>query len=501
MDFKLSRGPWSEIFKGTIEGFECEARVNKEGYLLSLIYEKDEKGITGAIAEVFKVLYAKGNISAFIENIPKRALAVMVHSEEKTHKFFLVDSGPEYVPYKEKLFKLKIEALIAKASSFAKLLKEVSAAYDTDLLDMEECSDEEKAAFFSLPIANLIVAPMIKKRSKLPAIEISHGEIHFGITKAGNVAKEPFDFFERTLVFGATVPDRMHALHVLAESAMLSGFPLIIFDWEDAFRGLHYPNPHGEELKKYKMGLDPVGFPTKIFRAGEELKAQVELIDPEVLIELFGTGKTIASQVIIEAFKLGNFTNLQELMQKIMEVKETAKITPFKKREAQRILEVIEDIYPGLLASSTPVEEITKGWTHGISRANILLFSREDMRKNLLVLHTVVRALQRYFKEQGKSEKLRAIVIFTASNETIPRFKAKYTNNVIANDLAQLPQYGCGLIVEAENKSNINDAVRKLIAATIGVISSNDVGIVIENRKNYRALLRPGLSDCCKKKS
>lgn len=502
MELNLTHGPWTLIFKGESEGLESEIYINSESMILSIIYEKNKKGkAVGAVVELFKAFYTKGKISSFVETLPKRAIALIVHPGEKTYKFLLIDSGAVYVPYKEKMFAAHIEALIAKIASFSTLLQEVSTAYDIDLFEIQNCAEEEKSVFFSLPLANVLLMPVIKKRSESAIIEISHGEIHLGITKAGNIVKEPFDFFDRTMVSGGKKEDRTHVLHIFAESAMLSGMPVIIIDWEDAFKGLHYPNENYEELQKYKVSLEPVGFPVRIFTAGKELKAQVDLIDAQTFVELFGVGKTVAAQVIAEAFKLGSCANAGELIEKIDKVQESAKITPFKKREAQRIIKVINDAYPELLSGKIPVEEMIKPWTRGIGKANILLFSKEDLKKNLLILQTTVRALYYYLKQQGKSDKLKALLLFTDANEMIPKFKSKRVNEIIALDLSLLRSYGLGIIVEAEDKANIHDEVRNLIISHIGVIAGNDVGVVIEKRKNYRALVRPGLSNCCKKAS
>jgi len=499
MELKASNGPWSDVFRGNLEGFDYETKINNSGLLVSLIYEKNGNGISGVIAEVFKVLYAKGDVLAFLRHIPKRTMLISLHTEEKTHQFMLIDSGSEYIPYDERAVTSKVDALISRVASLSGLLKQVSAAYDTDLLEIEQCDEDTKKAFFTLPLVNLIVAPITKKVSRPEVIELSHGEIHFGITKAGTTVKEPFDFFERTLVFGGSWPERAHVLHVLAESAMLSNLPLVIIDWEDAFRGLHYPNPKEDELKKYKAELDAVGFPIKIFKAGEELKAAVEHIDANALIELFGIGNTIVAQVIIETFKRGNFKTFDELKKRVMDVEETPKITSFKKREAQRIFELLEDIYPEFFSDGIPLEEITKKWSRNISRANILLFSKDDLRKNMLALQVAIKALKKYFSEKGQSDKLKAVLIFTAANTTIPKFKSNYINRAIASDLAEMVKYGCGLIVETADRINVSDDITKLGLSTIGIIAGNDIAVVIENRKNYRVFLRPGLSNCCAK--
>ncbi|MEM4662513.1 MAG: hypothetical protein QXM75_00650 [Candidatus Diapherotrites archaeon] len=499
MELNVTGGPWHDLLIGSIEGFDYEVKISKDNTIISMIYEKSGKTIKAVLLEVFRVLHAKGDATSFLRHIPKRTIALNIHSQDGSSQFILIDSGIEYIPYDKNNIIQKVEEMIKRIESLTNILLKVSLAYDIKLTELKDCDEEIKSTFFSMPLVNLLVAPLTKKCHSPDILEVSHGEIHLGITKTGAMVKEPFDFFERTVVFGGQEKDRIHVLHILAESAIISGFPLIIIDWTDSFRGLNVANQNIAELTKYKVELDPVGFPTKVFTAGVDIKVQVEYIDPEVLIELFGIGKNIAGQVIIEAFKKGNFKTIEELKKKISEIEETPKITPFVKREAQRIIEVIECIYPDIFSNTTPVEEITKKWARGLSRANILLFKGDDFRKSILILQTTLVALKNHLKSQGASNKMRAILFFTAGNMTIPRFSATYTNKRLASDVSEMTKYGCGLILEANDKIDINPDVSKLFFTSIGIIAGNDAAVVIENRKNYRVFIRPGLSDCCSK--
>ncbi|MCX8190456.1 MAG: hypothetical protein N3F05_04495 [Candidatus Diapherotrites archaeon] len=501
MEIKVSAGPWSDLLVGEIEGFSYEVKANSMNTILSIIHEKEGESTKAVLLEVFHVLHAKGDVTSFLKHLPKRTITLSISSSNISHQFVLVDSGVEYIPYDEIRISQKLDELVKRTETLKELILKVSSAYDVTLTELNNCDNETKSAFYSMPLINLIFAPIAKRGHSAEIIEVTHGEIHLGITKANTTVKEPFDFFERTVVFGGQESDRLHVLHVLAESAMLSDLPLIIVDWTDSFRGLNNPNKRFDELAKYKVELDPVGFPIKVFRSGLEINAQIEYVDPEALIELFGLGKNTISQVLVETFKRGGFKTIEELKRRIADIEETPKITPFVKRGAQRIIEVIECIYPGLFVNYTPVEDITKKWARGISRANILLFKSNDFRKDILSLQATTAALKTYFKSKGESSKLRWIVFFTASNMTIPRFSANYTSKRIAADLVEMAKYGCGLIVEASDKVDINSDVAKLFLSTIGIISGNDAAVVIENRKNYRALIRPGISDCCKKEN
>ncbi len=491
----LPAGPWDELASGTLEGLEQKVWISN-GRIFSAIVEKDENGIAGVLLNAYKVLYVSGDVEAFLQKIPKKVLLLVVHTKVANHSFFILDSGASYVEFSTAAMRKEAKALLARIESASKVLKNVSKAYDVSFKELDECSDEEKAAFFSLPLLSALLAPSTTKKAKPLIVEFGHGELFFGITRAGTVAKEPFDFFDKTLVFGSLKDSRLHVLHIIAESAMLSGIPLLIIDWYGAFRGLKNPNNSRNSLENFKVSLDPIGFPCRFFDASKDIGVQLNNIDGRVLVELFGIGNNIASQIIEKVFSEAKFTTLNELLERIAAQEETAKVTPFKKREAQRALELIAHIYPELFVPEIKVSELFKKWHAGLSRANVVLLSPEDLRKSFLLLHSLINAISSYFPIQ-KTHKLKAVLLFTAANMCIPKFKAKYTHNKIAETLVEIANKGCAIFIECEDRANINENIQKLITATIGVVSQGDAAIVIKNRRNYRVLLRPGLSACC----
>ncbi len=495
MEFKLSDGPWAVLFEGKIQGHEIEIAVNPKNIMLVFVYESDGGKRTGCLLQCYNIFLAKGNLETFIDTLPRKAMSLTKHSNEQTFKFLLLDSGTTYSAYEENAVIKETDALMAKVNSFASLVKEVSTAYDIDLFGLEEGSEDEKMEFHSIPLLSLLVSP-VTSRLESAGSQGTSGEIMLGITKKGTIVKEPFDFFDRVLISGGEKNDRMHLFHVLIESSLLSNIPAIVVDWSNRFTGLHFPNENAEELKKYRVETDPLGFPIKFFRFGQELKADLGFLDPAVFLEAFGLSGTPQGAIIEQAFSMGKSQSVAELIDKVRGLPEGEQVTSFKKKETERILSLIESIYPGLFEGSNPLQEISEGWVRGIGRANILLFDGQDKRKNMLVLQSVVSGIFTHFRAKGKTKKLKSLLFVSGSERAVPEFGASRANKKITEDIASAREFGVGSVVEAKDKANISKRLKDNTGCYLAVIQGNDVGVIVAKRKNYRVLVRPGLSKC-----
>ncbi|GEM_PF-851054 len=499
MEFKVSNGPWQPLFEGKMQGHNTEVLVNPDGLVLALIYESEEGIYKGVLAQCYKAFLARGDLESFLETLPRKALMLARHSESETFKFLLLDSGTAYAAYEENAVVKETDALMAKIRSFSSLVQEVCTAYDIDLIEIEKASDEEKMAFYSIPLVSLLASPMIKKEEGALRTELGHGEIMLGVTKKGTIVKEPFDFFDLTQIEGGEKSDRLHLFHILIESSLLSNIPATIVDWQNVFTGLHFPNENVDELKKFKVETDPLGFPIKFFKVGQELKAELAFVDGEAFLEAFGLKGTPPGVIITQALAIGKSNSVGELIDRVNSIPEGEHVTPFRKREAVRILMLIDSIYPGLFSGNNPVKDISEGWVRGIGRANIILLEKTDMRKNLLVLQSLVSGLLAWFKTRGKSNSLKGLFFLSEADIAMPEFKARAVNERIAADVTAFREYGVGVIIESREKASISKKVRESMHCELAVINKNDVGVIVKNRKNYRALIRPGLSKCTEK--
>jgi len=501
MDFKLSNGPWTPLFQGVMQGHETELYANPDSLIIAIVYESENNQKKGALIECYKAFYCKGLLESFLETLPRKAIALLKHGANETFKFLLLDSGAAYAAFNEDSFIKESDALMARIQSFSSLVQEVSTAYDVDLLELENCTDEEKLKFYSLPLVGQLLSPTVKKKEETMRIELGRGEIMLGVTKKGTIVKEPFDFFDRTLISGGTKDDRMHLFHILIESSLLSGIPAMVIDWDGLFSGLHLPSNHPEELKKFNVDTDALGFPIKFFKLGTDLKADLSAVDPKSFLSAFGLVEKPQGAIIEQAFSMGKSQDLFQLIDRVAQIPEGEHVTPFKKREASRILMLIEEIYPGLFSGTNPIQELSSGRVKGIARANILLFDKADDRKNMLVLQSLVTGMLSNFRAEGKSDRLKALLFLSDGDGSVPESRAKTVNDRIASDLIQFREYGLGFILDSQNTADVARAIKGNAQASLAIINDNDVGVIVRNRKNYRVLVRPGLSKCTEKRT
>ena len=76
----------------------------------------------------------------------------------------------------------------------------------------------------------------------------------------------------------------------------------------------------------------------------------------------------------------------------------------------------------------------------------------------------------------------------------LPRSPDWKIQRLILDDLKTAKQTGIGFLVSAPKPADLPLELAENTASEITVVSQNDVGIRIENKKPYRCLLRPTLS-------
>jgi hypothetical protein len=90
MGFRLSGGPWRELFKGVFEDYNVEILTSPESLVLVSILEKEGEEVKGAVIELYKVFHAVGDLHGFIETHPREVIAVTKHHEKETTHLFIL---------------------------------------------------------------------------------------------------------------------------------------------------------------------------------------------------------------------------------------------------------------------------------------------------------------------------------------------------------------------------------------------------------------------------
>ena len=501
MDFKLDNGPWQKFFEGKFEDYDTAAYSNPESQLLVAIYDKEGDKIKGAVIEAYKVLFAKGEMSGFMESIPRELIMLTKHKEKETTNFILIGSKPSYTNYTKKEFEDVADKHIALTSASAKMLIEIAKAYDIELKELYNCNEKIREEFFSQPLLAPMLASNVKKEKKADEItpqekeSKSYGEVILGITKDDTKITEPLQIFKKTIIDGGDTKERLHMMHLLMEGALLSNVPLVLMGGNNAFLGLSNPTKKRDELARFGVMIEPIGFPSKDFYIPENVKADLGEIDAPILTELFGTGDAKEAELLTEIMSNKKFSSIAEMAKEI-ESKSNGDITEFTRSRVSRILKLMEVIYPHLFGGANQIENICKAWVQGIGRAGVVHTEDVDARGQWIVTYAIVKGLLDFYKSQGKSKTIKAMLFIPNADLFIPNSKEGSIFNRLAEVISELSEYGMGFALECKNGADLSKKIIDSSEARASIIKANDTGIQLKGRKNYRVLLRPGLSAC-----
>lgn len=499
MHFGLRQGPWRTVFEGTFEGHEMEIGVNPEQAMLVMLFEKDRSSISGVIMQSYYLFSAVGEAETFLESLQNEAVILSRHDGKQTLQFLAVPSRPVFSkPIEEEVAK-NAEILLKQAAEAGTKTASIAKSFDLQLTPLAKCSSSVKQAFFSQPI----VIPMLAKEGQ--AIEIEKEEaivetgstegaaVVLGMTKAGRHVKEPLQIFNRVLVTDGTLPQRVHAIQIIVESYLLANTSVVIFDGEKNFDGLAHPTSKKSELQGSGIGIEPIGFPTKEFIPGENVKINLNLMNPAGLLQFFGCEDKEMQKIFEAGLRKGSVESTQQLIENIESLDESAAENQFLKKRCERAAKLMDITYPELLDGGSNVEEIAKSWYSKIGRASIVNTGGLDARELTLLFYSLSKELAELCRQQPNTGKPKLMVC-------IPQVEKVFSviDNIVLSDfikvLAEMKRFGIGFVLGSEKVADLPKEVKTIIETRFGIIKENDVAIDMPNAKNYRLFLRPTLS-------
>ncbi|PIN98210.1 MAG: hypothetical protein COT90_05430 [Candidatus Diapherotrites archaeon CG10_big_fil_rev_8_21_14_0_10_31_34] len=501
MEFRVRKGPWDKIFSGNLEGFEVEMYSNTEGLILVSVLEKENEEIQGSVIEIFKVFHAEGSVEDFLETLPKEATAIFKHEPKETIKFLLLSSSPSYVKYEENVFCDEADKLMEKLITSSSTIKEFSKAYDLQLIEIEKSPERIRSSFFSHPLIVPLLSPKEmpginnnrETRSSSQEIVSGKGSVMLGLTKGGTMINEPLNLMMKTTIFGSTPKDRKHVIHLIAEGALMSSTPAVLFDWDKSFLGLNRPNPEAKLLKDYKVDLEPIGFPIKHFTR-DQVHVDLNLITVKGLLELIGLKEGEEQQIISKLIKDKKPNSMEELIAaaKKIELRDEAKIT--NKYRAIRILSLISHKYKGLFGGKNEIKEISKEWGKSIGKVGIIHMEGLDEFASTLLIHNLLKGISVEYSKTGKG--INSFVLLPEIKEVLGSKDQSIMTTEIIDLLNKLKSVGVGFALSSDRPIDLRKEVMKISEAEIFLINRNDVGVKVAKSKQFRIKLRPGLSAC-----
>ncbi len=499
MIFKLRQGPWTTVFEGKFLGHEVELLQNEEGLLLTVIYEKEGEETRGMLLQAFTLFHAIGEVQGFVEGLGNEALTFSRHDGKSTIHFLIAGSKPEYSRVVEESVTDTVDRLIEQARQRGKRLSNISKTYELQLTPLQECSRNVKQIFFSQPFIIPLLQKVEQGKEQEPAAELvsepRQGEaIILGITKDEKQVKEPLLFFKNTLVEGKPEQERLHFLCLLIESALISNIVVIIFDEGHYFDGLRRPNRNVPLLQRYKVAIEPIGFPVKNFKAADDIKVDLSSVSIEGLMQTFGC-PAATCQLVHEGIENKGIQSMEKLIETVNTAKGQERTFLFERNRVKRIIKLIEVLYPGLFGAGNDMQQIARGWFKAIGRASVIQVDGLDGRARAVLVNSFLNELAAFFKQRHGKGELEAIVVLPNAAKIFPRKQTILSKDSV-NALKLLQQTGVGFAMTADRILDLDAELAEMADATVSIVKANDAAIQLKGRKSYRVLLRPGLSEC-----
>jgi len=500
--FKIGSGPWEKLFEGNFQKYSLQLLSNPESTILVAIFDSDNDKVRGVITEFYKIYSALGSIETFSETLPRELLVLTKHDSSKTSKFLAIGSGASYTEWSEEKVMLETESQLSKLKTSSEMIKEVSKAYDLQLNELRKASSEVKEEFFTFPLllpamfTNYHLPPGLQQQSgkEQQGIQVP-GEIILGITREGQLIEEPLGLFSRTAIFDGNDVSRKQATQVLIEGCLLSNIPAVIFDQNHDFEGIGFATKDYARLKEFKLEIEPIGFPARKFTAISEVQVNLSMTSPESLLEIFGINAGLpAGKIIISAMRSRPVLEMREIAESIKKMEITAELTAYHQLKAVRALNLMLLRYPMLFDGKNDIEEISKNWVRAIGRASVVDTSGLDQRQSLLLAAGIVKEMLEFYKQKGYSKQLKSMVFIPEISAFSQLFKTGLFKE-LARSLIELKEYGVGFCTSIQNKIDLDEELAKSLEAEIGIVIKNDAGINFLNKKQYRILLRPTISE------
>lgn len=505
VDFlKISEGPWEKTFDGQFESYPLEIYANQDSTILVAIIEKNGEESTGAILQAYRIYSAVGDLQSFVETLPRELIFFGKHDQNETIKFLAIGAGPIYAPINDENFYPKVDELLKKSKASSGLLTDVSKAYQVELKALANSPENVRQAFFSQPLMIPLLSTAghgtFLSSNKSGTMESGNkssfvtGQMLLGLQKDNQkMAEESISDFLRTMIVDGQENDRRLVMHILIEGTLLSNCAAVVWDASNQYSMLSIPNQDPKNMKVAGLDIEPAGFPVKTFKPFDDLQVNLKAIPIDGLFELLGAGKqTHIKQLAITA-QQQNIKSIPEWIEEIKKIPTNDEFTGYFAGKAIRTLNLIQYRYPKLFDGPNNMEEISKNWVRAIGRLGQIDAKSLDSRQQVLFMSSLIAEMKNHYQKQGTSKQVRSVLF-------LPEFfkRADHAQSIIVKkmleDLLQLKEFGVGFVISSPHEIDLDDNLRANMDANLTVVSQKDVGVSLKNKKQYRVILRPTLS-------
>ena len=484
---ELVNGPWKTLFKGNWDGYEIEVKENPEKIILTLIYEKEK---TGVISIINKFYYTQSNATRLMDEFKNYSLLIKKQFPTHNSSFFSISSGPKYSSLE--LLNETIEDNFKKIEQESEELNEKTRIYSINLTELSHAKEEIQRDLLSDPL--MLPGLLSGKESELQ-INTSSLKVILGKKASGEKTEEKISSFLNTLITG-NEHEIKKAVHVILENAVLAGKIGIVFDYDDSFSKMNYPNKEFN-FNEYRE-MQPIGMPIKHVEI-PDLGINLRELNEKMLLEIFGldsenfigekTRKIIASVYNKNKEELESLEDMQEEITALTD--ETKKFYIYK---AIRWLKILEKKYPNYFKGKTSYKKLIPTYSKAMgSIVRINVKNQPDMIKKAIV-YSLTKAMLKEFKKQAASPQIKSITCLIDSKKYFPVKPKKEIEQELIQVFSEALNYGIGLSAGAETEMDVNEAITEKSTMKISFISEGEAAIKEKNSHPYRTKIRENLT-------
>ena len=484
---ELSNGPWKNLFKGNWENYEIEVKQNPRKILLTLIYEKSKAGV---ISTVNKFYYTDSNPSKLMSEFKDYSLTIGKSFPTHESNFFSLSSGLNYSSLEllNELIEKEFKEIEVKTEQLNEKIKE----YSLDLIELNHVSEEKQKDLLADPV--LLLGILTNKG--MPGEPLTSSvKVLLGKTLKGEEAAEEIDSFKNTLIFGSE-GEVEKAIHLMLENLVLSGKIGIVFDENNSFSRMNYPNKEFD-FEKYKE-LQPIGMPVKSV-AASEVGIDLKKLSSKMLLEAFCLDSENfigekTNQIITSIFEKHKqeINSLDDLETKVMEITDETK--KYHVYRAVRWLRVLEKKYPDYFKGSVSYKKLIPSYSTSMGKIVRIEVEEEPKQIRKALAYSLISNLKEDYKKKNYSNNLKVMLCLPDGRNYFPSAPKKEVEDSLISEAQEALNYGIGFAVGAESEEELSDAVVEKSSLKIDFVSKQEIAFMKKEATPYRIKIRENLT-------
>lgn len=465
-DFLLPNGPWVRFIEAKWSEHEIIVYKNPDRLLATFVLDNKGGELSGFLIFLRKILVSRGDISKFLSIQKMEINFLQKLSRGNSFNYLVISATPGYVvPDEEKVIS-EVRRQISELENFSKLVSLGISNVGGEVRDLKEESDEVADLFFGDPMLFYSITTLPKPVEKL----IKHS---IGIDSNGIDAEINIKSLSSVSIVGGSLYDRLHAVHVLCEGALLNNISCLIFDSSGSFYGFNAPQTDVSRYQEFNM-CTPITFIFREFAFGKGLFIDLAFVDAELFLQAFELNSDVS--IPLRAVFEKKCSGLEDLVSELNNLKDSREMSRYLINKAIRVIRVIEKANPPVFAKNIN-SELLMPWHDALGRVVHVNVEGQPEHLVKLLVHSLLKSIK-----VEKSDSLGLLVVLDSP--------AGELHKSISNELASVKNIG--FIVHAESELDLPSFKPSLKLDLIGSeVVVNEFG---ERQKRIR--LRPGFSKC-----